>query len=73
MRIRNIFSQTLTQENVAKLVDCSRMTVGNVYQLLRFISSSINKNTKISLGGPALVVEKDESLFIRVKYHKSIF
>ena len=49
------------------------MTVGSVYQRLRFICSSINKKTKITLGGPTRVVEIDESLFIRVKHHKGIF
>jgi hypothetical protein len=65
--------QTISQEEVAKLVDCSRSTVGTVYQRLRFICSSVNKMTKITLGGYGRTVEIDESLFIRVKHHKGIY
>ncbi len=64
--------QTISQEEVAKLVDCSRSTVGIVYQRLRYICSTVNKKTKITLGGYGRTVEIDESLFIRVKHHKGI-
>ena len=62
--------QTMSQDTVAELVGCSRSTVISIYKRLRFVSTKINKQTKVTLGGQGRIVEIDESLFIRVKHHK---
>jgi hypothetical protein len=60
----------LTQSAQQEILNVSRQSIIAYHQRFRYVAVTDFDRNNVKLGGPGIVVEIDESLFVKVKHHK---